>query len=220
MTYLLIYGRPLVRLSPNTTAASLWLCRLSAAFCVKKGTKMKIHSTIMALIMVISVSGCARANVSKSREAYILSQPHGWIKITVTDENVPSDLPPKDLPADKKEHLEPKPPSCSFIVKLNNERFLYESIFPFGNEPPYIVDTGFRFPAPVGNFEIIIQYQGCDIENEEMTTLSFSYAISVDENMVTPISFDGESFSIGDIEENSVITLEDIYQEIKQINEK
>ncbi len=177
---------------------------------------MKPSSIFFAVIMVISFCGCARANVSKNREAYILSQPHGWIEITVTDDNVPSALPPKDLPRDKKKSWEPKPPSCGFIVKLNNEEFLYESIFPFGTVPPYVVDTGFRFSAPVGDFEIKIQYMGCDIENEEKTTVSFSSTISIDENMVTPVFYDGTSFFVDEMKENTVITLEDIYQKFDQ----
>ena len=179
---------------------------------------MNLRSIIATTLLVISFSGCARANVSKSREAYILSQPHGWIEITVTDENVPSVLPPKELPPDKMESWEPEPPSCRFLVELNNENFLYESIFPFGDEPPYIVDTGFRFPVPVGELDINIQYVGCDIENEDSASISFSSTIFIEEEMVSPIIFDGTSFYFTEIQGNTVITLEDIYNKLDQQN--
>lgn len=168
----------------------------------------------MTLLCLIAFSGCANANVSRNREAYILSQPHGWIEITVKDSSVPSALPPKDLEPDKKAEWVPRPPSCSFIIKLNNERFLYETIFPFGENPPYEVNTGFRFPVPIGEFELSIHYMGCDIESDEMTSISFSSTVHVTEDMVTPVSFNGDAVVIDDAVENSEITLKDIYNKL------
>ena len=180
----------------------------------KKRNEMKTLSSIMTLFFLIAFSGCANANVSRNREAYILSQPHGWIKIAVTDSSVPSALPPRDLKSDQKTEWEPRPPSCSFIIKLNNERFLYETIFPFGENPPYKVDTGFRFSAPVGEFDIEILYTGCDVENDETASISISAVIEIIEDLVVPISFNGERFEINEPFENTEITLEDIYQKL------
>lgn len=168
----------------------------------------------MSLLCFLAFSGCANANVSRNREAYILSQPHGWIEITVADSIVPSALPPKDLTSEQKANWEPHPPSCSFIIKLNNERFLYETIFPYGEDPPYKVDTGFRFPAPIGELEMIIQYSGCDTDGDEMTSISFSSRIRIIEDMVTPVSFNGDAVVIDEEIENTEIRLEDIYQKL------
>lgn len=179
---------------------------------------MNLKSIMVTILLVISCFGCASANVSKSREAYILSQPHGWLEITVTDENVPSVLPPKDLPADKMTSWKPEPPSCFFLIELNNEKFLYESIFPFGDNPPYMVDTGFRFPVPVGELELTVRYVGCDIEDDARGSISYSSTIYIEEKMVTPVLFDGISFYFNDNQKNNVITLEDIYNKIEHKN--
>ncbi len=38
--------------------------------------------------------------------------------------------------------------------------------------------------------------------------------------MVTPIDFTGETFEFGDFEKNSVITLEDIYRKLEDLEVK
>jgi len=177
---------------------------------------VKSNFIVVSMLITISLCGCARANVTQNREAYILSQPHGWIEITVKDVNVPSVLPPKDLPPENITSWKSQPPDCDFIVKLNNERFLYESIFPYGDGPSYRVDTGFRFPAPVGDFRIEIIYSGCNVETEKSAPISFLTIITIEENKVVPALFDGFSFILNEIEENDVITLEDIYQKLNE----
>jgi hypothetical protein len=106
------------------------------------------------------------------------------------------------------------------VVSLNNESFISESIFPFGDEAPYIVETGFRFPAPIGDFKITITYSGCDLKEGKETSISYSSFISVFENMVTPLLFNGEALAIGESENNNIVTLEDIYKKLETIEEK
>ena len=178
---------------------------------------MRNLNVFITILIVLSFTGCAKANISRSREAYILSQPHGWIEITISDIDIPSELPPKDMKPEDKAKWEPKPPICYFIVKLNNERFLQESIFPFGSVAPYEVDTGFRIPAPVGEFELVIQYVDCDIKDEEMASVSFSAVVTIDENMVTSIFFYGDSIEILGQKENDEVTLKDIYKKLDEL---
>ena len=180
---------------------------------------MKILSALIIFFFSLGLVSCASA-VTPHREAYILAQPHGWIELEVLDTNVPSQLPPKKLSEEQKLKWKPKPPTCSMIVTLNNERFLYENIFPFGDTPPYRVDTGFRFPAPIGDLKITISYIGCDIKDSKEISTSFSSTVSVVENMVTPIDFNGETFEFGDFEKNSAITLEDIYLKLEDLEIK
>jgi len=157
---------------------------------------VKSNFIVVSMLITISLCGCARANVTQNREAYILSQPHGWIEITVKDVNVPSVLPPKDLPPENITSWKSQPPDC--------------------DAPPYRVDTGFRFPAPVGDFRIEIIYSGCNVETEKSAPISFSTTITIEENKVVPALFDGFSFIFNEIEENDVITLEDIYQKLNE----
>ncbi len=178
---------------------------------------MKYLNALFTIMIVLSFTGCAKANISRSREAFILSQPHGWIDIAISDLNIPAELPPKNIKPEDKLEWVPKPPSCYFIVKLNNEEFLYEPIFPFGKEAPYKVDTGFRFPAPIGVFELTIHYENCDIEDGEMTDSEFSSIISIDERMITSIFFDGDLINILEQKENDEVTLEDIYNKLEKL---
>ena len=59
-----------------------------------------------------------------------------------------------------------------------------------------------------------IQYDGCDIEDGEMTSLLFSSEITIPVDMVTPVFFNGEEFIIDRAFEDTEITLEDIYNKL------
>lgn len=180
-------------------------------------TNMKNLINFIVLFIVLLSTSCANANVSRNREAYILSQPHGWVEIEFFDAEVPPDPPSKDVTKEELESWQPRPPSCYLKIKLNNEKFLYESIYPYGEAPRYIVDTGFRFPAPVGSFFLEIVYEGCDVDQEGTTaSQSATMDILIEENMVTPIKYNGRDFNLETIKENTVITLDDIYTAIQQ----
>ncbi len=173
-----------------------------------------ISILITVLFLVFSFSGCATANVSKSREAFILSQPHGWVSITLIDVDIPSFVGVDD----NGEQYEIKASRCSLTATINSELFLHETVFPVGDEKPFSIDTGFRFAAPVGTFEVGINYHGCDVdENGDMTKISFNKSITIIENMVIPINFNGTTFEIDKPEKNEVITLDDIYQKLETL---
>jgi hypothetical protein len=188
---------------------------------------MKITNILICLLMLISLLGCAKnvvANISEDRKAYILSQPHGWIEIELVDDNIPSAIKPAELPAEDAAQWKPSPPSCFILVRLNNEKFLYEEIFPFGASPPYIVETGFRFPAPVGAFELEIYYGGCDVELKDGEPIQSSQKlfseIEVDEGWVTTVFTSGDSITIDPPRANTVITLDDVFKKLQKIADK
>jgi hypothetical protein len=180
---------------------------------------MKVLSSIVMFFFCLSFVGCAKA-VTQTRDAYILAQPHGWIEIEVLDTEVFAIPMPPDLTEEERANWQSAPPACFLTVTLNNEQFISENIFPFGEESPYKVDTGFRFPAPIGDFKITLIYSGCDIEEGESTSITLSTKITVHENMVTPILFDGVNIFEAEAEDNSVITLDDIYKKLEDIEEK
>ena len=105
-------------------------------------------STALLLLTSILSSGCADA-VSPARESYIRAQQHGWVELTVEDWAVPP-LPPEST----------KPIECQLTVSLNGEEFLSEAVYPHGDEPPYRVQSGFRFPAPTGTHNLVLAYSG------------------------------------------------------------
>jgi hypothetical protein len=178
---------------------------------------MRSTLIILSLIFNFAIVGCAKA-VSPPRTDYILSKPHGWVEVTIKDEEIPA------APQEKgKEQTEPSPPYCSLTVYHNNERFLSESLYPIGDMPPYSLDTGFRFPLPAGEGQLELHYFGCDVAQEKSENLIQNAPVFIDEGHVTPINFDGTSISVGVNYENKTATLESIdtrLQKIETILEK
>jgi hypothetical protein len=111
--------------------------------------EMKKFILLLPILLNLTFISCATAVVSESRKAYITSREHGWIELSVQDRAIPP-RPPKENETD----YVPSPPFCYITVKLNNEEFIREEVYPFGDQPPYKLDTGFRFPVPVGEFRI------------------------------------------------------------------
>jgi len=188
---------------------------------------MKIANIVICLLIPVFLFGCAKkvvANISEDRRAFILSQPHGWIEIELMDNNIPSVIKPAELTAKESAEWKPSPPSCFLLVRLNNEKFLYEDIFPFGASPPYIVETGFRFPAPIGTFKLEIYYGGCDVELKDgepkQASRTLISKIEVNEGWVTKVFTSGDSITIDPPIENNVITLDDVYKKLENITDK
>jgi len=185
---------------------------------------MKTVNMLVFLLIVLPIFGCAKkvvANISDSRKAYILSQPHGFVEIEFVDNEIPSKITPKDLTPEEAGEWKPSPPSCHLVVYLNNEKFLFEDIFPFGQSPPYFVETGFRFPAPIGAFVMEIYYAGCDVEPGEdglqATSKKLSVEIDVMEGFVTPVYITGDSITMDPQRADTVVTLDDIYKRLDKL---
>ena len=159
--------------------------------------------------------GCARA-ISPGREAYILAHDHGWVELSVVDSNIPASLPPKDK--DERKTWKPgAPESCTISAKLNREEFLRDQVYPVGENAPYHVDTGFRFPAPVGEQVLEVTYSGCDVRDGEPTVIHLNSAITIRDNLVVPILFDGDLLSAAAPEQNHLVTLDDIDARLRHI---
>jgi len=173
------------------------------------------------LIFIIIFSGCATAEISESRHAYILANDHGWIEIEVRHQGIESISESEEIAV---------MPLCGFVVYLNNEPFFTESVMPFGQEPPYQTDTGFRVPVPVGQFELKLRYSGCsgfaivvDSEGKEVKEaieLELRYQVEVKDNMVTEIYFDGKELSLKGFTPDYKVTLEDINEKLIRLERK
>ena len=177
---------------------------------------MRSTFIILSLIFNFTFVGCANA-VSVQRADYILSKPHGWVEVTVNDEDIPAAPHKKG-----KEQTEPSPPHCTIIIYHNSERFLSETLYPIGNMPPYRLDTGFRFPLPAGEGQLELHYFGCDIAQENPdniipNSLIQSSPVFIDERHVTPVNFDGTAISVGVNYKNRTVTLESIDTRIQKI---
>ncbi len=169
-------------------------------------------------------TGCGvKAEVSTSRRSYIIANEHGWVEIELKHDEIEAIL-------EKDDDEEPAKPSCWFGLQVNHEEFVLERITPFGEEPPYKVDTGFRFPIPVGKLVVELFYTGCsgysvlsDPEGKEKMVknkLDITKQIEIKENMVTKLYFDGYELVDDGIFPNKKTTLDDIDERLKNIERK
>ena len=165
-------------------------------------------NVIIAVIISFLFPNCA-AGISQERRDYILSHPHGWIEVSVNDYQIPK-TPQKE---DKKTIFK-KPYYCPVAIEINEEPYFRDYIYPFGEEEPYEVESGFRFPAPVGTISLIISYSNCDVIEGTEGTIVRDIEIDVIENMVIKLNFDGNSLVLEETSPNKKVTLEDIYKAV------
>ncbi len=177
-----------------------------------------MRNTIITVILLnFFIVGCGQAEITQPRLDYILAQDHGWVELDIEDNEVSANFSKND----KGEITGPHAPSCYISIKVNNEPFIRESIFTSGDEPPYKVKTGFRFPVPTGISMLDLYYSGCaetDKEGERRSTTSIELTIDIE--MVSSITFDGTDLLLNEIEPNQIVTLEDIDNKLQQLNEK
>jgi hypothetical protein len=157
----------------------------------------------------ILVAAVACASTLQERRDYILAHPHGWVELSLADRAVPQ-VPESD---DEPDTLV-RPDSCSVEVLLDREPFVYGSAYPVGDTPPYSAATGFRFPAPVGPALLAVQYRGCDVADGKASVASAELSIGVEENRVVEVHFDGAALAADPPRDDTVVTLDDIYQAV------
>ena len=162
----------------------------------------------ISLLLCVVFTACAAA-LPQDRRDYILARSHGWAELTVHDVDVPF------LPPSKEKPDEPLFPStCQVEVFLDNESFLSSYAYPFGEEEPFRVDTGFRFPAPIGLSHMRLSYSGCDVTNGKATSVDIETEIQIYEDFVTEIHFNGNEITVDHPRTDSVVTLEDVYEAV------
>ena len=174
---------------------------------------MRIAVIAGVLLIQTMISSCV-IGISPARQEYILAKPHGWIELEVADSQIPADPPGKD----EKDYVE-RPPECRVRLKIDREIFLYDWIFPVGDAPPYSVETGFRFAVPVGQGKLKVEYRYCDILEGKLTSLFFQAEIDIVEGFVVPVYLDGSVLTIGAMTENETVTLEEINNRLKNIED-
>jgi hypothetical protein len=156
----------------------------------------------------IFVAAVACASTLQERRDYILAHPHGWVELSLADRAVPQ------VPESEDEPRLVRPESCSVEVLLDREPFVYGSAYPVGDAPPYAAETGFRFPAPVGPALLSVQYRGCDAVDGKASATSAELYIGVEEGRVIELHFDGAALAADPPRDDTVVTLDDIYQAV------
>ncbi len=170
---------------------------------------MKLKFNVIIVILISFLFPSCAAGISQERRDYILSHPHGWVELSVNDYQIPK-TPQKE----EKKTILKKPYYCPVTIKINDEPYFRDYVYPFGEEEPYGVESGFRFPAPVGIISLRITYSDCDVIEGKEGAIVRDIEIDVIENMVIKIHFDGNSLVIEETSPNKKITLEDIYEAV------
>lgn len=166
-------------------------------------------SRLRTLAAAVFASAVACASTSIERRDYILAHPHGWVEVSLDDRAVPA-VPESE---EKPDSLV-RPSSCSVEVLLDREPFVSGSVYPVGDTPPFVTESGFRFPAPLGPALVSVEYWGCDIEGSERATVTAQLYVAVEENRVVEIHFDGTALRADPPREDTVVTLDDVYEAV------
>ncbi len=110
-------------------------------------------------------------------------------------------------------------PESRITVKIDNEWFVSEPVYPLGDNPPFSVNTGFRFPAPVGQRRVKVVYGGCDGQRDEEGSVSAESIVAVEKGFVTPMHFDGISLVVDGLRKDNVVTLQDIDRRLQRVEQ-
>ena len=167
-----------------------------------------IHRTILlSLIILFPTASCAKS-IPIERRDYILSKPHGWINLTIIDTSIPN----VKVKNDNKVSFE-KPTYCTVSVKVNGEKFIILEVFPDGPKSPYSVTSGFRFPVPVGEQNLTINYSGCRVdEKSETMDLESITVIKIDDNTDYEFNLENDSFVFAQEKQSEEVTLKQLLE--------
>jgi hypothetical protein len=161
----------------------------------------------LLVVALLAFAACA-STMEPERRDYILSRPHGWIELSIDDVDVP--LVPESEESSK---LVP-PRACYVEARLDREPYASIAVFPAGAQAPFAVKSGVRFPAPLGPALLEVTYTGCDVESGKPSETSAQLYVAVAESRVTEVAFDGSSLSASAPRDDTVVTLDDIYEAV------
>jgi hypothetical protein len=85
-------------------------------------------------------------------------------------------------------------------------------VFPQGERAPFRADSGIRFPAPVGTPILKLSWDGCRVKGEEVAGVEREIFIAIERDRVTEVAFDGDALSTSAPSEDTVVTLDDVYE--------
>src|SRR5262249_9807742 len=116
---------------------------------------------------LVAFAACA-STMEVERREYILSRPHGWIELSIADDGIPM------VPAweEDRKGLLIRPLYCGVEARLDREPYASIYVFPTGDQAPFAVRSGVRFPAPIGPALLSVSYSGCDAESGKVTSTS------------------------------------------------
>jgi hypothetical protein len=163
------------------------------------------------ILAVLGIPGCAAAQQSVApREGYILAHDHGWVELAILDDSIPM-----YALTDESGVVQRSVPVCSVAIDLNSELFLRAPLYPAGSSEPYRVDSGFRFPAPVGVFSASLAYSGC--RGSEDADRELPFVLTVVSGQVTEISFDGDALQARASAPDEAVTLQSLDARLQRI---
>jgi len=166
---------------------------------------------IAMLLALVNAPGCASAQEVAPREGYILAHDHGWVELAILDDAIPVYTSTDESGV----AVRRVPDECAVRITLNSEPFLHGPLYPAGSSEPYRVDSGFRFPAPVGLFSTELAYSGCRGSAE--ADREFPFYLTVASGQVTLISFDGDAVEARSPTPDEAVTLQSLDARLDRI---
>jgi hypothetical protein len=173
-----------------------------------------MRSREIALSIGVAALACA-SSLPIERRDYILAHPHGWVEVKIDDRNVP--LVPETETRDGKEVVTEwvKPTYCSVSVAVDGEDYLDGiQVFPQGEQAPFRADSGLRFPVLIGTPIVKLGWYHCRVEGEEVVGFEQEIFVAVERDRVTDVLFDGAQLSTAAPREDTVVTLDDVYEAV------
>lgn len=148
---------------------------------------------------------CTVAQVAgEERRAYVRARAHGWVEITLADLAIPP-----VAAGDPEAPVWVRPVQCSLSVELDGEPWFTSSLYPQGESAPYFLQSGFRFPAPVGPQNLRLTYSGC-----RATAVVLIAPLLVQPGTLYELVFDGSELDALPARPDREVSLEDIYEAV------
>ena len=168
------------------------------------------------LILLIGVAAVACASsLPIERRDYVLAHPHGWVEVKIDDRAVPL------IPRVEHEGGESvvkdwvKPSMCFASIEIDGEEYVDSTqVFPQGERAPFRADTGIRFPVPVGMPVLRLTWSNCRVKGDDTESVEQAIFIAVERDRVTDVRFDGTTLSTAVPREDTVVTLDDVYEAV------
>ena len=166
--------------------------------------RIAMHTALCAT----ALAACA-ASLPTERRDYILSRPHGWVELSISDLAIP--LVPESEEAGA---ALVRPPACGVEIELDREPFVGGAVYPNGEQAPFMASSGYRFPAPVGSVHLALRYSDCRVAAGKAAAVTAEADLAIGEGQVTEIAFDGERLAASAPRADRAVTLESIYEAV------
>lgn len=151
----------------------------------------RLVSLLPLALLLLSLSGCGRADLSEARRDYLLAGPHAWLSLSL------------DRHAAAGDH-----PGCTLQASLDNEPLLSEALQASADGQ---LRRGWLLPVPAGKASLSVQLNDCG------GSAIPASALSLDENHLLQITLSDQGLQSHDAGPWSPASLDAVQQHLDQL---